>query len=750
MDQNHSAFESYEKQSIGDFTRKAYLNYSMYVILDRALPHIGDGLKPVQRRIVYAMSEIGLSALSKHKKSARTVGDVIGKYHPHGDGACYEAMVIMAQDFSYRYRLIDGQGNWGSVDDPKSFAAMRYTESRLSKYADVLLDELKLGTVSWTDNFDGTLKEPEILPAKLPNVLLNGSMGIAVGMSTDIPPHNITEVIEACLYLLSSKSPDIVALMKILPAPDYPGGAEIISSFEDRKKIYETGVGSIKLRAVYTQEEGNIIITRLPHQVSTSRVMEQIATQLQAKKLPWLSDIRDESDHEDPVRIVLIPRSNRVDVNLLMSHLFATTDLEKNYRVNLNMIGLNGKPEVKSLMEVLSEWLTFRQEVTTRRLQFQLDKVLTRLHILDGFLIAYLNIDEVIDIIRHEDEPKTTMMSRFGLSDAQAEAVLNLRLKSLARLEEMAIKKEKAMLEKDRERLSGYLDNPQKLKSLMKKELKTLLGQHGDLRRSAVVTRQEAKAIREVDLLPVENVTVVLSKQGWIRCAKGHDIDVTKLNYKSGDEFYLADTGKSNQSCLLFDSTGKVYSLLCRDLPSARGSGEPITGHIKLDAHVSIVGLLIIDESDELILCSDIGNGFISTAIQLISRNKTGKQVITLGEDRLVAPVKFCEPFDGVVILVSDQGRCLAIDINMLAKLAKGKGNRLIDMPSFKATGERLKHIAAVGSNQSLIIHSGRRHMKISAAELTASYHGKRASRGKILPRGFQKVDSLEVINTKP
>ena len=742
MDQLNLSFEGNEKQTISAFARQAYLNYSMYVILDRALPHIGDGLKPVQRRIIYAMSEIGLSALSKHKKSARTVGDVLGKYHPHGDSACYEAMVLMAQNFSYRYPLIDGQGNWGSPDDPKSFAAMRYTESRLSKYAEVLLSELKLGTVDWAPNFDGTLQEPKMLPAQVPNVILNGSMGIAVGMSTDIPPHNLTEVINGCLYLLAGKDHDLEGLMNHIPGPDYPGGAEVITPFEERKKIYEIGTGSIRLRAVFHVEDGNIVITRVPYQISSAKVIEQIAAQMQTKKIIWLSDIRDESDHDDPVRIVLVPRSNRVDSNVLMSHLFATTDLEKSCRVNMNIIGLNGKPQVKSLLEILTEWLEFRTQVTTKRLEFRLDKILERLHILDGFLIAFLNIDEVIAIIRYEDEPKEVLRKRFELTDTQAEAILNLRLRNLAKLEEMAITKEKYALEVDRDEIMGYLENPTKLKNLIKKELKSAQQKHGDERKSALVVRAEAKALKEADLQPVESVTVVLSKQGWVRVAKGHDVNVEGLSYKTGDAYFVASMGRSNQQCIFFSNLGKAYSLLSADLPSARGQGEPITGHLKLEQSESIISLSFVDSEDQIVLASSLGNAFVAQADDLITKSRSGKQVMSLGGGEMVAPINAKRHKTALIVAVSNQGRLLAVQKSELPSLAKGKGNRLINMPSHLATGEVLKFVAVVAEGETLTIYSGKRHMCLSFADL-ADYEGPRATRGKILPRGFQNVNYL-------
>ncbi len=745
MDQLSLSFEDNEKQTISQFTRQAYLNYSMYVILDRALPHIGDGLKPVQRRIIYAMSEIGLSALSKHKKSARTVGDVLGKYHPHGDSACYEAMVLMAQDFSYRYPLIDGQGNWGSQDDPKSFAAMRYTESRLSKYAEVLLSELKLGTVDWTTNFDGTLQEPKILPAQVPNVLLNGSMGIAVGMSTDIPSHNLNEVVQGCLYLLADKNHDLDGLMDHIPGPDYPGGAEIVTPFEERKRIYETGTGSIKLRAVFHVEDGNIIITRLPHQVSSAKLIEQIASHMHGKKIPWLSDIRDESDYNDPVRIVLVPRSNRIDTNLLMSHLFATTDLEKSYRINLNIIGLNGKPQVKSLIQILTEWLEFRTQVTTKRLEFQLDKILERLHILDGFLIAFLNIDEIIAIIRYKDDPKDELKKRFELTDAQAEAILNLRLRNLAKLEEIALQKEKHELEIERDVIMGYLDDPAKLKTLIKKELELVQQKHGDARKSALIVRPEARALKDSDLQPVESVTIVLSKQGWVRVAKGHEVNVEGLSYKVGDSYFASSVGKTNQPCLFFSSLGKVYSLLSTDLPSARGQGEPITGHLKLEKNETIIGLSFVRTDDQVLFASSAGNAFLAQSEGLITKSKVGKQVITLGDDRIVPPVNIKENEDAFVVAISNQGRLLAVKKSEIPNLTKGKGNRLINMPSHLATGEMLKFVAVVLKGETLTIFSGKRHMRLSFSDLK-DYEGKRATRGKLLPRGFQNVDRVIVL----
>ncbi|MEG7498644.1 DNA topoisomerase IV subunit A, partial [Enterobacter hormaechei] len=560
-----------ERLALHEFTENAYLNYSMYVIMDRALPFIGDGLKPVQRRIVYAMSELGLNATAKFKKSARTVGDVLGKYHPHGDIACYEAMVLMAQPFSYRYPLVDGQGNWGAPDDPKSFAAMRYTESRLSKYAEVLLGELGQGTVDWVPNFDGTMQEPKMLPARLPNILLNGTTGIAVGMATDIPPHNLREVAKAAITLIEQPKTSLDDLLDIVQGPDYPTEAEIITSRAEIRKIYQNGRGSVRMRAVWNKEDGAVVITALPHQVSGAKVLEQIASQMRNKKLPMVDDLRDESDHENPTRLVIVPRSNRVDMEQVMNHLFATTDLEKSYRINLNMIGLDGRPAVKNLLEILTEWLAFRRDTVRRRLNHRLEKVLKRLHILEGLLVAFLNIDEVIEIIRTEDEPKPALMSRFGISETQAEAILELKLRHLARLEEMKIRGEQNELEKERDQLQAILASERKMNTLLKKELQADADAFGDDRRSPLHEREEAKAMNEHDMLPSEPVTIVLSQSGWVRSAKGHDIDAPGLSYKSGDSFKAAVKGKSNQPVAFIDSTGRSYAIDPITLPSARG-----------------------------------------------------------------------------------------------------------------------------------------------------------------------------------
>ncbi|KZN14819.1 DNA topoisomerase IV subunit A [Marinomonas sp. TW1] len=742
-----SNFESNETLSLKDYTEKAYLNYSMYVILDRALPHIGDGLKPVQRRIIYAMSELGLKATAKYKKSARTVGDVLGKFHPHGDSACYEAMVLMAQPFSYRYPLVDGQGNWGAPDDPKSFAAMRYTESRLSKYADVLLKEVSQGTVDWVPNFDGTLQEPSVLPARLPNLLLNGTTGIAVGMATDIPPHNLREVGEACIHLLNNPNADLEDLLNFVQGPDFPTGGEIITPKSDIVKLYETGKGQIKARARFEMEEGEIVITELPHQVSGSKILEQIAAQMQAKKLPMVVDLRDESDHENPTRLVIVPKSNRVDIDSVMTHLFATTDLEKSYRVNMNVIGLDGLPQVKPLKNFLSEWLRFRIDVVRKRLQFRLDKVLNRLHILEGLLIAYLNIDEVIEIIRHEDKPKVELMARFGLSDIQAEAILELKLRHLAKLEEIRIKSEQDELEKERKTLEGLLSSDRKLKKLISDEIQEAVDLFGDDRRTPIVARKEAQAFSEEDLLSNDPITVVISKQGWIRAAKGHDIDVQGLSYKSGDEFLISTKGRSNQTLVLFASNGRTYSIKAHTLPSARGQGEPITGRISLEKDSTIVAAVLDKEEAHYLVASDAGYGFVAQLKDLYAKNKAGKATLSLPAGaKVLSPVGVASTETGRVVAISNEGRMLVFDVASLPQMAKGKGNKMISIPSARAAqGEELVvAMACVQPEDLLVALSGKRFMNFTEKDLQ-EYMGERGRRGLKLPRGFQRIDGLEV-----
>ncbi|TRW94736.1 DNA topoisomerase IV subunit A [Candidatus Methylobacter oryzae] len=736
---------NFEQLPLKDFTEKAYLDYSMYVILDRALPNIADGLKPVQRRIVYAMSELGLTATAKFKKSARTVGDVLGKYHPHGDSACYEAMVLMAQDFSYRYPLVDGQGNWGSPDDPKSFAAMRYTESRLTAYAQTLLSELGQGTVEWTDNFDATLKEPVLLPARLPNILLNGTMGIAVGMATDIPPHNLREVANACIQLLDDPDSSWDMLFSHIKGPDYPTDAEIITSADEIQKMYINGGGSIKMRAKYEQEDGNIVITALPHQVSGAKLMEQIAAQMLAKKLPMIEDLRDESDHENQTRLLVIPKSKRIDVDEVMSHLFATTDLEKSYRVNLNMIGLDGRPKVKSLKDILVEWLSFRTETVRKRLQYRLDKVLARLHILEGLLIAYLNIDEVIAIIRNEDHPKPVLMARFGLTDIQAEAILELKLRHLAKLEEMKIRGEQDELEQERAALEKTLASPRLLNRLIRKELERDAEKYGDDRRSPIVAREAAQALDTTALISNEPLTVILSEKGWIRAAKGHDIDVASLSYRSGDSFLDAVKCRSTQPVYILDSTGRAYSTSSHDLPSARTQGEPLTGRLNPPPGSLFLHLLAGQPDDWYVVASHFGYGFRVQLKELFSKNKAGKLLITLPDGaKVLKPVPIRNESD-LLAVATLQGRLLIFPAAELPALAKGKGNKLIQIPGadLGAGKDYVIAAAALPENGQLKVTAGKRQLTLKGADIE-HYSGNRANRGSALPRGFQRVDGLE------
>ncbi|MGE6322508.1 DNA topoisomerase IV subunit A [Pseudomonas oryzihabitans] len=741
------SLDGVERRSLADFTEQAYLNYSMYVIMDRALPHIGDGLKPVQRRIVYAMSELGLDADAKHKKSARTVGDVLGKYHPHGDSACYEAMVLMAQPFSYRYPLVDGQGNWGAPDDPKSFAAMRYTEARLSRYSEVLLSELGQGTVDWVPNFDGTLNEPAVLPARLPNLLLNGTTGIAVGMATDIPPHNLREVAAACVRLLDDPIAGIPELLEHVPGPDFPTEAEIVTPRADLRKIYETGRGSVRMRAVYRREDGDVVITALPHQVSGSKVLEQIAAQMQAKKLPMVADLRDESDHENPTRIVIVPRSNRIDADELMQHLFATTDLESSYRVNLNVIGLDGKPQVKDLRQILQEWLIYRIGTVRRRLQFRLDKVNRRLHLLDGLLVAFLNLDEVIHIIRTEEHPKQALMARFELSEEQADYILETRLRQLARLEEMKIRGEQAELLKEQKRLQTLLGSDKKLRNLVRDELIKDAETYGDARRSPIVERAEAKALSETELMPTEPVTVVLSEKGWVRQAKGHDVDPTGLSYKAGDGFKAAALGRSNQFAVFIDSTGRSYSVAAHSLPSARGQGEPLTGRLTPPPGASFECLLLPDDSGLYVMASDAGYGFVVKGEDLQAKNKAGKALISLPNGAKVLPPKPVASLeDTSLAVVTNEGRLLVFAIGELPQLAKGKGNKLISIPGERVAKreEYVVDLAVVPAGASLTLQAGKRPYTLKGSDLE-HYRAERGRRGNKLPRGFQRVDSLQV-----
>ena len=740
-----------ETLSLRDYAEKAYLDYSMYVILDRALPNIGDGLKPVQRRIVYAMSELGLKATAKFKKSARTVGDVIGKFHPHGDSAAYEAMVLMAQDFSYRYPLIDGQGNWGSPDDPKSFAAMRYTESRLTRYADILLAELGQGTVDWQPNFDGTLDEPMVLPARVPNLLLNGTTGIAVGMATDIPPHNLREVVKATIRLLEAPRAGLEDLSDIIQGPDFPTDAEIITPRSEISAMYKTGRGSLKMRAAWRVEDGAVVVHALPHQVSGSKVLEQIAAQMQARKLPMVADLRDESDHEHPTRFVVVPRSNRVDLDGLMSHLFATTDLERNYRVNLNVIGIDGRPGVKSLATILLEWLEFRRTTVRRRLEHRLEKVLKRLHILEGYLVAYLNIDEVIRIVREEDEPRPALMARFQLTELQADAILDLKLRNLAKLEEMKIRGEQNELAEERDDLEKTLGSDARLKTLIKKELESVANDHGDDRRSPIVEREEAKAFSELELTTADPLTIVLSEKGWIRAAKGHDIDPEALSYKSGDGFKLAAKGRSDLPTVVFDSTGRSYSLPSHQLPSARGQGEPLTGRINPPSGATFEALLTGVDADRYLLASDAGYGFVGRFADLQTKNKAGKAVLSLPKGAGVLQPGSVGSADetAMVAAVSNEGRLLVFPLTDLPELSRGKGNKIIGIPTPRAAAREELMVGAVVlvPGNVLQITAGKRHLKLKFSDLE-HYRGERGRRGNKLPNGFQKVVAVDVLGS--
>ena len=737
-----------ESLPLSEFTERSYLDYSMYVINDRALPHIADGLKPVQRRIVYAMSELNLSSTAKYTKSALTVGDVLGNYHPHGDSACYEAMVLMAQPFSYRYPLVDGQGNWGAADDPKSFAAMRYTESRLSRYAELLLSEVKLGTVDWVPNFDGRKNEPRMLPARAPFALLNGSTGIAVGMATDLLPHNLNEVISACVHLLERPKATTADLMTHIQAPDFPTGALITTPRADIEAVYETGRGSIKSRARYVIEDGDIVVTELPYQASPAKILEQIAAQMNGKTLPMLSDLRDESDHENPTRLVLVPRSTRVDTERLMSHLFASTDLEKSYRVNMNMIGLDQRPAVKGLLTLLKEWLVYRRDTVTRRLEYRLQKINDRLHILDGLLVAYLNLDEVIRIIRFEDDPKAELMRAFKLSELQVEAILNTRLRNLAQLEEMKLQGEKDKLETEKADLEKTLGSKARMTTLIKKELLAVAEEFGDERRSELVQVDEAAAFTDEDLASNDPVTIVLSEKGWVRSAKGHEVNARDLNYRSGDKHLASARGRTSEPLVFMDSTGRSYSVAPHTLPSARGQGEPLTGRLKPPAGARFVGVLMGPADGKVLLASNAGYGFIGTLSDMVTKNKAGKAYLSVGKDgSALPPQRLTRNLDDCHLAVAtNQGRLLVFPLLEVPELPKGKGNKLLNVPSaaFKAGEEWVVAVAVLTPADQLLVHAGQRHHRIKFKDLE-NYVGERARRGRKLPRGFQKVDTLTV-----
>lgn len=744
--QNTTAIFDIERIPVGRFAEKAYLDYSMYVILDRALPHIADGLKPVQRRIIYAMSELGLSAAAKFKKSARTIGDVLGKYHPHGDSACYEAMVLMAQPFSYRYPLIEGQGNWGSPDDPKSFAAMRYTEARLTRFSQILLSELEQGTVEWGPNFDATLEEPRVLPARLPHVLLNGTSGIAVGMATDIPPHNVNEIVSACLALLDDPSTSFDAICEHVSGPDFPTEAEIISSRADLNEVYRSGSGSVRMRAKWEKEEGEVIITALPHQVSGSKVLQQIAAQMQAKKLPMVEDLRDESDHENPTRLVIVPRSNRVDLDELMAHLFATTDLERTIRVNLTMVGLDGRPRLFNLREILAEWLEFRVETVRRRLQHRLDKVLRRLHILEGYLVAYLNIDEVIRIIRSEDEPKPVLMEAFRLTDVQAEAILELKLRHLNRLEEMEIRGEQDALAKERDDLEKTLGSKQRLRRRVRDELVADAAEFGDARRSPIVQRGAARALDATALVPSEPVTVILSERGWVRAGKGHELDPVALQYKSGDSYLHAARGRSNQSAVFLDSTGRTYSVPAHSLPSAKGHGEPLSSMVSPPPGASFVGVMMGSDEDLFLLAGNDGYGFVAQLGDLQARVRNGKASLNVGKGaRPLHPRQLGSYEDDLVAAVTSEGRLIVFPASELPRLSRGKGVKIMGLAPAKGLIPRevLVDVIALRPGENLIVHSGRRYLNMGRKDIE-EYQSRRALRGNKLPRGYQNVERLD------
>ena len=750
-EQKMTSYEGIEQLSLDAFVRPSYLNYAMYVIMDRALPFIGDGFKPVQRRIIYAMSELGLRSTTKHKKSARTVGDVLGKYHPHGDTACYEAMVLMAQDFSYRYPLIDGQGNWGSNASPKEFAAMRYTEARLSAYADVFLSEISMGTVDWAPNFDGTLSEPRMLPARLPNIILNGATGIAVGMATDIPPHNLNEIINACIHLIDKPKSTIEDICQILKGPDFPTGAEIITSKEEITNIYRSGQGMIRMRATYEYENGDIVITSLPYQVSSAKVIEQVALQIREKKLSMISDIRDLSDQDEPTRLMIMPRSNRVDKEALISHLFATTELEKSYKINMTVIGLNRKPQTLGLLEIITQWLQFREQTVIRRLEFRLNKIKERLHILDGLLVAYLNLDEVIRIIRENDEPKPVLMQKFKLTDLQAEAILQIRLRQLAKLEEIKIKNESKELVKEKNWIEKTLASKQRLKTLMKNELREDAQKYGDERRTLIVEREEARAIKAVELTAVEPVTVVLSTGGWVRAAKGHELEPANLNYKAGDGFLSAARGKTTHPAIFLDTKGRSYSLPAHTLASARGHGEPLTGKLTPSNGARFLSVVMGSSDQKVLLASDAGYGFITNIANMVTKNTKGKAMLSVPKDCEPLPPLYVNNYEtDFLAAITTEGRMLVIPIKVLPELPRGKGNKIIHIPParFKKREEYVKLLEIIPEDATIKIHAGKQSVRLTP-EIISSFIGERGRRGKKLPRGYRKADRIEIIHVE-
>ena len=724
--------DQFNSISLKKYAEESYLNYAMYVILDRALPNVGDGLKPVQRRILYAMSELGLDAGSKYKKSARTVGDVIGKFHPHGDSAAYEAMVLMAQNFSFKYPLVDGQGNWGSQDDPKSFAAMRYTESKLTNFADLLISELKSGTVDWQPNFDGSLLEPVIFPSKIPMILLNGTSGIAVGMATDIPSHNINEVIDATIKILEKPKSDLKDLSKIIKGPDFSNNAAIVASSEELEEMYSSGRGGFKIQAQWRQEKNQIIINALPYQASGSKILEQIADQMVNKKLPMVVDLADEGDHEDPVRLVITLKSNRVNAEDVINHLYASTDLQKTYRMNMNLISLKGGPKVFSLVELLKEWVTFRKDTVKRKLEHRLDQVNDRLHILEGLLTIFVDLDKVIKIIRQSDEPKKELIKAFKLSEIQANAILEIRLRQLAKLEQLKIENERNELVSEQDEIEKILKSKSRLKTLIKNELIEIRELFGEERKSHIIDSTNAKVFSEEDTIVTEPITVVLSKAGWIRSAKGHEIDPNTLSYRGGDSLQDFARGRSNQLAVFLDSNGKAYSVPSHSLPSARGMGEPITGRLNADSGVQFISSVIGTEGSKFLIMNNAGYGYISEYQNMISNKKSGRAFMKLPDNAKMLKAIPLKDNHTHIAAVSNIGKLLIFNIEELPILGKGKGNKIINIPKDKlAAGEEfMAHAQLLADDSSLKIEVGKRSVTLKPKDWT-EYVLSRAKRGK-------------------
>ena len=718
--------------SLKKYAEESYLNYAMYVILDRALPNVGDGLKPVQRRILYAMSELGLDAGSKYKKSARTVGDVIGKFHPHGDSAAYEAMVLMAQNFSFKYPLVDGQGNWGSQDDPKSFAAMRYTESKLTNFANLLISELKSGTVDWQPNFDGSLLEPVIFPAKIPMILLNGTSGIAVGMATDIPSHNINEVIDATVKILEKPKSDLKDLLKIIKGPDFSNNASIVASPEELEEMYSSGRGGFKIQAQWRQDKNQIIINALPYQASGSKILEQIAEQMINKKLPMVVDLADEGDHEDPIRLVITLKSNRVNAEDVMNHLYASTDLQKNYRVNMNLISLKGGPKVFSLVDLLKEWVIFRKDTVKRKLEHRLDQVNDRLHILEGLLTIFVDLDKVIKIIRNSDEPKKELIKAFKLSEIQANAILEIRLRQLAKLEQLKIENERNELVDERDDIEKILKSKSRLKTLIKNELNEIKELFGEERKSPIINSTNAKIFSEEETIVTEPITVVLSKAGWVRSAKGHEIDPNTLSYRGDDSLQDFARGRSNQLAVFLDSNGKAYSIQSHSLPSARGMGEPITGRLNADSGVQFISSVIGVEGNKFLIMNTAGYGYISEYQNMISNKKTGRAFMKLPDNAKMLKAIPVKDNHTHIAAVSNIGKLLIFNIEELPILGKGKGNKIINIPKDKlAAGEEfMAHAQLLADDSSLKIEVGKRSVTLKPKDWS-EYVLSRAKRGK-------------------